>query len=373
MGLHLFLGTLIIGGIYCYIFSNMLDILKEYKNALVFEIEDFFKRVRSTLDIKDFWFYDSLDRLYDFLFSGKMIRGCMVLFSESMFSGKYSKDSIKCGLSLELLQSGLLIHDDVMDRDTKRRGKDAIFFQYKKMFDEVNVNDSYHAGESMGICMGDFAFSLSFLLLSEIQNKEVLYKLVQKFGQESAIIGIGQMKDVFMSSRKDLPSEDDVISTYKYKTARYSFSLPFSLGAIIAGASENTVTLLEEIGEYIGIMFQIQDDKIGLMGDPTITGKPRGSDIKENKKTIYYVYLMNSVNEDEKSTLSSIFGNSNLRDEDIDFVVSLCEKYGVFQKVSQKLHSYSNVVKDKILSLDVSEVYKRYLFELVDYNLNRDK
>ncbi|MFN4245151.1 MAG: polyprenyl synthetase family protein [Brevinematia bacterium] len=351
----------------------MLDMFREYRDKLVLEIDIFFRSLRDSFIINDSLFYDSLDRLYDFLCSGKMLRGSMVLFSESMFSGKYSDDAVKCAVSLEILQSGLLIHDDIMDRDTKRRGKDSLFFQYKKMMDKIGLSDSYHVGESMGICLGDFAFSLSFLILGEIQKKEVLDKIILKFGQESAIIGIGQMKDVFMSSKREVPSEDDIILTYKYKTARYSFSLPLSLGAIIAGIGEKDLLLLEEIGEYIGIMFQIQDDKLGLIGDPSVTGKPIGSDIKENKKTIYYLYLMNSVNDSEKAILNEFFGNENITYKEVEFVISLCNKYGVFEKVDKKLEHYSYIAKDKISYLPVSDTYKRYLFDIIEYNLRRNK
>ncbi|MCX8028674.1 MAG: polyprenyl synthetase family protein [Brevinematales bacterium] len=351
----------------------MISVLKGLKDQIVSEINSFFRDIRSVPMIDDFWFYESLDRLHEFVLSGKMLRGAMVLFSEKMFSGNYSKDGLRCAITVELLQSGLLIHDDIMDEDTQRRGKDTIFYQYKKLADKESASNSHHIGESMGICAGNFAFSLAFLSLANISKKNVMNKLILKFGEEMAIVGIGQMKDVITSGVKRVPTEEEVLSIYKYKTARYSFSLPFSLGAIISEVNSDTIKMIEEIGEYLGVIFQIQDDKIGLVEDSKVTGKPRGSDIKENKKTIFYVKLMNKSNDEDKKKLIGIFGNPDISDNDINTVIDLCYKYNIFDDVNRLLEKYSEIAREKISYLPVSREYKDHLFEFIDYNLTRDR
>lgn len=351
----------------------MRDLFVSYRNRIISEMEAFFVKVREIFKVRDKWFFDALDRLYEFAISGKMLRGALVMFSENMFSNMITRDSVRCAVSVELLQSGLLIHDDIMDEDTQRRGKDSVFFQYKKLADSMGMVNSYHIGESIGMCVGNFAFSLAFLALGEIEKKSVLDRLVLKFGEEMAIVGVGQMKDVIASGQKELLTEDEVVSIYRYKTARYSFSLPFSLGAILSEASEDDMSLVEEIGECIGIIFQIQDDKIGLLGDESVIGKPVGSDIKENKKTLYHLYLMNSVNEEEKSRLLGIFGNRGVSQEEINYVVSLIRKYNILEKVDKKVKEFAEIAKEKIRKLKVDDKYKEFLFDLVEYNLRREK
>ncbi len=351
----------------------MKEIILGYRNRIISEMESFFGRVRENFKMRDKWFFDVLDRLYEFSISGKMIRGALVMFSENMFSNKITNDSVKCAICIELLQSGLLIHDDIMDEDTQRRGKDSVFFQYKKLADSMGIENSYHIGESVGICAGNFAFSLAFLSLAEIEKKKVLDKLILKFGEEMAIVGVGQMKDVITSGQRELPTEDDIVSIYRYKTARYSFSLPFSLGAILSEVSEDDISLIEEIGECIGIIFQIQDDKIGIVGNENVIGKPVGSDIKENKKTLYYLYLMNSVNDEEKSKLLSIFGNRDIGVSEVDYVIHLLNKYDIFKKVETKVMEFVSKAKNKISRLSVDDKYKQFLLEFIQYNLNRDK
>ncbi|MEN2997466.1 MAG: polyprenyl synthetase family protein [Brevinematia bacterium] len=352
---------------------RVLELLDAFRGEILLGLEKLFRDVEERLPVKDFWFCDSVRRLYDFVISGKMLRGALLLLSQKMFSGEYSEDGINCAIAMELLQSGLLIHDDIMDEDTQRRGKDTIFFQYKKVFDREGMSKSYHLGESVGICVGDISFFLAFMSLSRVREKLLLDKILLKFSEEMLMVGMGQIKDVVVSGQRGIPSEEEIVNIYRYKTARYSFSLPLGLGAILSKQDQSVISLLEEIGEYVGIIFQIQDDKIGLVGDSSVTGKPRGSDIKENKKTIYYHYLMSLATEGEKNLLERIFGNPYVTPEDVNFVISMCEKYEIFGVVDEKVRYFANIAKEKILSIPAEEEYKGCLLELLEYNLNRDR
>ncbi|MGC8766529.1 MAG: polyprenyl synthetase family protein [Brevinematia bacterium] len=335
-------------------------------------MKEFFDRFKRE-GIDDYWFFDVLDRIYEFSLSGKMLRGGLVIFSDEMFSGRRSNDSKKCAVAIELLQSGLLIHDDIMDDDIQRRGQDTLFFQYKKVSEKKGIDKSYEIGKSLGICAGNIAFSLSFEVLSNIENKNLISKLIYKFSKEMSIVNVGQMKDVLVSGFKGTIEEEEIMSIYKYKTSRYSFSLPLSLGAIIGNASSENIRNLEELGEYFGIMFQIQDDKIGLISTSEKLGKPRGSDIKENKKTIFHALLFKHASQEESRKLLGIFGKQSIEADDIDYVIDLCKKYGIFDEVNRKVMKYVDLAKRKIILLDVDDFYKRKLEEFIDYNLVRDK
>lgn len=356
-----------------FIIAVMEEIFKKYKEIISSELESFLSKIAEKEKTENPWFHDSIARLRDFATAGKMVRGGLVLLSEEMFSGKITNDGIICATSLELIQTGLLIHDDIMDKDTKRRGKDTIFFQYKKLAEKRKMKESYHIGESMGICVGDTAFFLSFLRLGEISKKFLLAKLISKISEELILVGTAQMEDVITSHQTKPLSESEILSLYRHKTARYSFSLPLSVGAILAEADESTIPLLEEIGEHLGIIFQIQDDTIGLIGNPQITGKPKGSDVRENKKTLYHSHLLSLANKEEKNRLNKIFGNKNLKDKDITFVVNLCEKYNVFETIENKMKHHAKLALEKIQVLPVAEKYKKYLTDLVEYNLRREK
>lgn len=350
----------------------MIKLLEDYKELIISEFDKFFEKSKVNF-FDDWWFLDTFNRLYEFSISGKMLRGALIVFSEKMLKGSISNDSLKCAVAMELLQSALLIHDDIIDEDLQRRGKDTLFFQYKKFAEVKGISQSYKVGQSLGICAGNIAFSLAFSALSDIENKEILPKVISKFSHEMIIVNIGQMKDVFLSGFNNSFEEDEIFSIYRYKTSRYSFSLPFSVGAILGGASEDTIHKLEELGEYIGIIFQIQDDKIGLIYSSEKLGKPQGSDIKENKKTIFHSLIFKYANKEEQSKLLEIFGNRNISDEEINYVIKVCEKYDIFKEIDKKVMDYVNLAKEKISSLEVDKLYKDKLEEFVEYNLSRDR
>ena len=103
----------------------------------------------------------------------------------------------------------------------------------------------------------------------------------------------------------DSVSMDDVINTYRHKTGRYTFSLPISLGALLRGSNIDTRHKLERMGEYLGVIFQIKDDEIGLFGDPDLTGKPNSSDLAEGKKTVFTQGLWKTMEESQKTELEA--------------------------------------------------------------------
>ncbi len=353
----------------------MFELIVAYRGIIIDEMLKFideFKTEASNITSSR-WYFDAVDRISIFSTSGKMIRGGLILFTEKMFKGDYSRDGVYLAIATELLQSALLIHDDIMDKDIIRRGSKTIFFQYKELGDKEGIRDSYHFGESMGICAGDIALDMCFSAVGYVSNIRVINKVIRKFGLELSIVGAGQMEDIYLSGNSYIPTEEEVISVYKMKTSRYSFSLPFSLGAILSEVDDKVIKLLESFGEDLGIIFQIHDDEIGLFGNQEAIGKPTGSDIKENKKTLFFVYLMKFATEEEKKRLSGIFGNENLTMEEVETVLNLIEKYKIREMLLNKKEEFANNAREKIKLLPVEEKYKKQLFELVDYNLSRSK
>jgi len=353
----------------------MFKLITAYRSVIIDEMLKFIDgfKVEASNITSSRWYFDAIDRISIFSTSGKMIRGGLILFTEEMFRGNYSKDGVYLAIATELLQSALLIHDDIMDKDTVRRGHKTIFFQYKEVGDKEGVKDSYHFGESVGICVGDIALALCFKSIGYVSNARVINSIVKKLGLELSIVSGGQMEDMYLSSSDYIPTEEEVISMYKMKTSRYSFSLPFGLGAILSEVDDKVIELLESLGEDLGIIFQIHDDEIGLFSNQETIGKPIGSDIKENKKTLFFVYLMRLATENEKTKLSKIFGNENITKEEVKVVLELIEKYKIREIVLKRKEEFANKAKEKISLLPVEDKYKKQLFELIDYNLSRNK
>ncbi|MBN2403527.1 MAG: polyprenyl synthetase family protein [Spirochaetes bacterium] len=320
------------------------------------------------------WGMDITHRLKQFSKNGKMIRGSVVLFTQEMFGKKADIESIKVAVAIELFHAGLLIHDDIIDKDDLRRGEMSVHYQYTGDAIAENMPDPHQFGISMGICAGDISFFIGFELLSgliiDLTSKE---KIMRLFFSEFTAVGLGQMQDIYFGQSMNEPCEDDIFRLYLYKTARYTFSLPFMLGGMLAGISDQELKKLEKLGEYLGLIFQLKDDELGLFGTKDDFGKPIGSDIKENKKTLYHLYLLQYASVPEQTRLKSIFGKSNISVDSINYVHELVRKYKIKDIIDNKVNEYKTHGEEIINGMSVDNLYKSRLNEIMDFSLNRTK
>lgn len=221
------------------------------------------------------WGADAISRLTAFILGGKAVRGSLALFAYDAFSKeKNTNSALPLAAALELFHAAFLIEDDVMDQDEMRHGKPTIHTQYTK------EGLAPHTGESLAINVAGLAIFCGYDVLSQSNGGAKLFAHVS---QELAPVTIAQMHDV---APGDALNVQDILRTYRFKTARYTFSLPLSSGAMLAGAPSSTVRGLETLGEHIGILFQIRDDELGEGGNEKETGKPVGTDAREGRQTL---------------------------------------------------------------------------------------
>ncbi len=287
-----------------------------YKKEITDVLYEFFKNKQKELVNVNAWGSDVCNRYLSFATQGKMIRGCLTILGYEMFTNQSSDEVIKLAAAMEIFQSAILIHDDIMDRDTMRRGAKTMFAQYQDIGEKKKVNDALHFGESMGICVGDLGFFFAFELLANIP------KIQSIVARELTNVGIAQMQDVDFGYSKTMPNEQAILNLYRYKTARYTFSLPLMVGSIVAGQSDKTVKTLEKLGENLGIIFQLKDDQLDAE-----------SDLREGKKTFVGLY-------GEKRT-------------------------------QKKISDLSIQAKDGIYKLPMAKQWTHILLELLEYNTKR--
>jgi geranylgeranyl diphosphate synthase type I len=180
------------------------------------------------------------------------------------------------------------------------------------------------------------------------------------------------MQDVYFGSLGESPGEDAILSLYRNKTGRYTFSLPLVTGAILAGAGLEDRERLGELGEDMGLIFQIKDDEIGLFGEPGRTGKPSGSDLKENKKTLYHYYLLKNSAGSDRERLIKIMGSPSVSGDDIEFTRRLVSKLGIDEIISGRtvrLRDHAAGLIGGIENADPAGI--SVLYELLDYSTGR--
>jgi geranylgeranyl diphosphate synthase, type I len=251
--------------------------LFSYKKDIQTTLHFILRQKKGTLGTINAWARDALTRIDAFVATGKCVRGSLVCFAHDAYRGTLKASALNVAAALELFHSGFLIHDDIMDRDKLRRGNTAVYAQYEQLKD---LRDAGHFGTSMGINAGDLCFFLGFELLAPFSG------LAARASSEFAQVVVGQMQDIAGSQMKKPLDTAAILSVYRYKTARYTFSFPLSAGAGLAQANPEQITLLTHLGEQLGFLFQIRDDELNAQASSAKTGKSVGSDVRNQTQTL---------------------------------------------------------------------------------------
>ena len=320
------------------------------------------------------WGNDAITRILPFTINGKLLRSSLLFLSMESFSDHYNHEkAVKTAAAIELVQTGLLVHDDIMDQDEKRRGFDSMHIQYKKILEQCGTKNPDRIGESLALCVGDMTFFLAFHIFSTIEPPHLSVKLMNLFSSEIAKVGVAQMQDVYGGNLDKQVSKDEILSIYTYKTGRYTCGLPLVAGAIIGGANPQTIRHLWRLGTAMGILYQIKDDWLNIFGNPQKTGKPVGSDIREGKQTLYRLFLLEKSDSKTKEKLRSLYGNPKITKEDVTLVQSEIKKLEVEKKINGIVEKQKEIVNEVLSHLPIPPD-KRVLFdEFIRYITEREK
>ncbi|MCX5697427.1 MAG: polyprenyl synthetase family protein [Candidatus Omnitrophica bacterium] len=221
-----------------------------------------------------------------FLRKGKRVRPSLCVMGYLGYVKKPKPGLYSTALSLEFLHDFMLVHDDIIDKSDTRRGK-------LSMHVLLNRYISGHRGlkfdgEDLTIIIGDIMFALSmgaFLSIREEPKRKE--KALKKLIEAAAYTGSGEFIELLSGLKEiDKITKNDIYKIYDLKTARYTFSYPLAIGALLAGANDKEIDKLIRYGLYLGRAFQIQDDILGMFGLEKDTGKSTLTDLREAKKTL---------------------------------------------------------------------------------------
>jgi geranylgeranyl diphosphate synthase type I len=319
------------------------------------------------------WGNDAINRILPFTINGKLLRSSLLFLATESFSEQNNHDiTIKTAAAIELFQTGLLIHDDIMDQDETRRGFDSMHIQYKNILEQSGTKNPERIGESFALQVGDMTFFLAFHILSTIKPDNLSVKLTNLFTTELTKVCASQMQDVYGGSTQKQRPLEDILSVYTYKTGRYSVGLPLVAAGIITGVGEQTIKKLWKMGTALGIVYQIKDDWLNIYGDPEKTGKPVGSDIREGKQTLYFFFLMNKTNTYDKEKLLQVFGNPNLSGKDINDIQKQIIDLHIDSDIHDIVEKQEKIVDEIIAHLPIAGDNRITLCDFVEYLKNRD-
>lgn len=317
------------------------------------------------------WAEDASTRLPAFIKKGKGVRSALLLGTIEALSGNdVSDDDISLAAALEYLHSALLIHDDLIDHDELRRGEPSAHKQYEAIAKQQGYASPRAYGESIALCLGDVAIFSAYLFLSRLSyDPSTKDELAQTISREFLTVGYGEMDDIDLTYANTMPNIHRVMTMYRYKTARYTFSLPLLLACIVTHQDKAVRHTLESLGEDLGVIFQLTDDMLTLVGNQDVVGKTVGNDIEENKKTLYAVLLHERANDADKKTLRAIFGKKSLARQDLKAIIELVDRYDIRESLQEIINDIVKTARSKIAMTP----FPTFFEEMLAFLLSREK
>ena len=256
---------------------------------------------------------------------GKRLRPYMVIRSCQILGGKSSTAMIAAS-AVEMVHNFTLVHDDIMDNDEMRHGVPTV---HKKF------------GMPIAILAGDVLFSKAFQIISESKlSPNANTHLISRLAKACVDVCEGQLLDIKMADEKRIPTEKEYITMIGKKTAAL-FDVSCAMGAICATNKPKDISNLSTFGRNLGIAFQITDDLIGVMGDPKVTKKPVGNDLREGKKSLPILMAIKLARGNEKKIILKAFGNSKISKKDLNMAVEAIRSLGIEEKVRNQALKYA--------------------------------
>ncbi len=236
---------------------------------------------------------------------------------------------VRAAAALEALHLFALVHDDVMDESLSRRGRPAAHVQAAEWHAAAGgVGDGAVFGRNLAILLGDLAHTTADRLANGLPPR-----LRAEWYALSVELVAGQRADLTgaAAGRRDLEHAERVA---RLKSGRYTIERPLQLGAMAAGATEETLAALSRCGEHVGRAFALRDDYLGVWGDPDRTGKPSGDDLWEAKATVLLTLARERLTGDD-ATLLDRLGTDGVTRDDVERLAASMRAAGVAGAVEE--------------------------------------
>lgn len=279
---------------------------------------------------------------------GKMMRPLLVVLMAREL-GTVGEHSLRAAVTLELLHTASLVHDDVVDESGERRGQRSV----NAMYDN-----------KVAVLVGDYLLSASLLQATLTGNLRVV-EIISRLGGTLSEGEVYQLANI----RREAISEEAYFHIIHHKTAAL-FAACAELGAISAGGNAEYVSRAKRFGELVGLCFQIRDDIFDYYDDAQI-GKPTGNDMAEGKLTLPAIYAVNHSSSPEPMRLARLVKNGEATQEDIAKLVALTKECGGVEYAEKRMNELHD---EAVALLDTwtDEAVKKSLRGYIDFVVGRD-
>ena len=325
-----------------------MDYLSLIKKPIERELQDFISMFNESLYHDDGMLSQALLHIRNR--AGKRMRPMLILLMAKNF-GVVTNTTQCAAVGLELLHTASLVHDDVVDESSERRG-------------QASVNAVYN--NKVAVLVGDYILSTALLYVSRTHSEQIVQYLA-RLGQTLSDGEILQLSNI---QNHDL-SEDVYYEVIKQKTAAL-FEACAAMGALSANAGEEAVDATKKFGQNLGIIFQIRDDIFDYFDSPDI-GKPTGNDMAEGKLTLPVIYAINSTGDEEMKSLALKVKDHTVSKDEIARLVDFTKLHGGIDYAEKRMNDFHkealSFLDDYVADVDIRASLSAYL----DFIILRNK
>ncbi|MEM0158635.1 MAG: polyprenyl synthetase family protein [Thermoplasmataceae archaeon] len=344
-----------------------LELMQTLRDSVERELENFFRTIVPT------WMggicQESVESIREFTMrGGKRVRPILMITGHDLFS-PFDQKVVRASISIELTQSYLLIHDDIMDQSDTRRGKPSLHAFFRNKFSQI-AQDPKRLSENVAIVAGDLAeaFAHRSLLESGLDSNALLSANID-LSRIIEFTGYGQLIDI-TSAFESKFSQKDLLRLHLLKTAKYTVEGPLMMGAHLSETKSN-LRPLSYYGLLTGIAFQLHDDILGLFGNEAETGKSIKSDVIEGKKTLLVLKAVELSSKGDADFLLNTLGRPDIGDGDFIRFRKIVENSGSLDYSISLIEKLNAKSKEYLESLEGDRRIKNFLSWFADYLIQR--
>ncbi len=306
---------------------------------------------------------------------GKRLRPALVYYTYRACGGEADGDVLPLALATELLHTYLLIHDDIMDHAEIRRGLPAAHVRFREAHREHGLHgDAEDFGRSVAILLGDLAqaWAVELAALSSTGRGSAARDLSRSFAAMCQEVIGGQYLELLVAQRR-AATEEELLRVLRLKSGRYTAERPIQLGALLAGAPQETLAGLSRYGAAVGEAFQLQDDLLGMFGDPETVGKPVDADLKEGKYTFLIHHTLDRATPAQRQALEAALGNLEATPEQTAAARRVIAETGARDAVKAMTAERLRSARSALAALDLRPDGRLFLDGLIDYLWERER
>jgi geranylgeranyl pyrophosphate synthase len=332
----------------------------DYYGALIDEkMKEFFVGTKEAAKTYHPFIEESYSKIEDFVLrKGKRLAACSTLVTYKGYAGDVDDRILKVCFGIELYRHCILIHDDLVDKDTLRRGGKT----FHKLISE-KCDD--RLGYGTAVFAGNLIYALSIQsMLNSGFSREKMSRVTLLLLEGYRNVNESQILDLLFEYKKPDVNEWFVMAS---KRAASLFRTTIHVGAILGNAPERDLQILGEVGTHMGYSFDIQDDIIDTFASSEQYGRRPAGDIVLGKKPLHIIYTLKLANREGITKLKNLTSKKHISPKDLEFIRRIVRESGALEAAKEKSKEHAEKAKTLIAQTSLSDEAKSFFSSIITY------